>query len=148
MVEQDYKKSSAWQKAVELVEVIANLTKKLAKAEGMMEQAAARHVYNRDAEAIALDIATAGGRAAFQQEEARRFLSLANGMACRLEARLLLDAKRDYLSQADAEVPLKLCAELTEILTQREAQLSVANRHGVSVEALRRICGDSRDTDR
>ena len=134
MAMENYKDLLEWQKAVELTVEVAALTKKLAKAENLRGEVSRQHVYNRDAEAIALDIATASGRAAMPHEQLR-FISAAQGTTFRLETRLLLDVRREYVQQVDAEPALKLCAELGEILNSKIATLSEAcpNRNRQSI---------------
>ena len=119
----DYKDSPAWKKAFELAVEVSNLTKKQARAEHMNENATIQHVYNREAESIVLDIAAAEGRAAMRSEYLR-FLSIAQGMLFRLESKILLDVKRNYQEQADAETTLKLCGELKEIFNSKIGQLA------------------------
>lgn len=123
----DYKNSPAWKKAFELAVEVSNLTKKQARAEHMNENATIQHVYNREAESIVLDIATAEGRAAMRSEYLR-FLSIAQSVTFRLESKILLDVERNYLAREDVETTLKLCGELKEILNAKIEQLATEER--------------------
>ena len=125
MSEQNYKDSPEWQKAIELAKEVSDLTKKLAKAEGMLERATAQHICNRYAESIALDIAEAAGRAAIPDGSVR-YLSAAQGATFRLETRLLLDAERNFVARSDVEAALKLCGELGALLAERLNTLAAA----------------------
>lgn len=125
MNEQNYKDSPEWQKAVELAKEVSELTKKLAKAEGMLGRATAQHIYNRYAESIALDIAEAAGVAAMPGGSLRQ-LSTAQGATFRLETRLLLDAERNFVARSDVEAALKLCGELGALLADKLNTLAAA----------------------
>lgn len=119
----DYKDSPAWKKAFELAVEVSNLTKKQARAEHMHENVTIQHLYNRDAESIVLDIASAEGRAV-RRLEGLRFLSTAQGMLFRLESKILLDVERNYLAREDVETTLKLCGDLKEFLNSKIEQLA------------------------
>lgn len=125
MSEQNYKDSPEWQKAVELAKEVSDLTKKLAKAEGMLARATPQHICNRYAESIAMDIAEAAGRAAMPGGSLR-YLSIAQGTTFRLETQLLLDVEKNFVTKSDVEAALKLCGELGALLAERLNALAAA----------------------
>ena len=120
----DLKNSPLWSKAMELAVEVDRVTKILAKTDGTPARATVQHAYNRNAESIVLDIATAEGRSASPNENLR-FLSSAQGATFRLESRLLLDVQRNYVAQTDVETALKLCTELAALLNSKIEELSV-----------------------
>ena len=127
MTEKNYKDTPEWQKAFELAIAVSELTKKLAKAEGIHVRATAQHIYNRDAESVVFDIATAEGRKE-SPADYLRFLLIAQGTTFRLETRLLLDVKRDFVQQEDVSTALRLCNELGEMLSSKIEKLSAEAR--------------------
>lgn len=112
---------------MDLAAEITHVTKILAKAENIPANAATHHSFNRDAESIVFDIATAEGCKPVQQEYLR-FILAARGATFKLESRLLLNVRRGYVQQADIEAALKLCGELGELLTAAAEPLATEMR--------------------
>lgn len=113
--------------AMDLATETSRPVRSLAGANEIFPPAIWQNEYNRDAESIVFNIATAEGRVA-NSSEYLRFMSIARGATFKLESRLLLDVRRKILQQSDAEAALKLCDELAKNLNALVDKLAADER--------------------
>ena len=84
MTEKNYKNAPEWQKVFDLAIAVSELTKKLAKTDDLPAVATtAQYAYNRDAESVVFDIATAEGRKEISSEYLR-YLVIVQGTTFKL----------------------------------------------------------------
>jgi len=73
---------------------------------------------------IAANVAEGFGRR--HPKEHRQFIAIANGSLCETETHLLIAERIGYLSRADIERALRLCAEVGRMLTGMRRALNAA----------------------
>ena len=99
-----YRELVVWQKAMDVVELVYGLVKKLPKE----EQFALATQMRRSAISIPSNIAE--GNARFSAKEYIHFLSIAHGSKAELETQLLLCVRLKYATEADI-VPIEAMLE-------------------------------------
>ncbi|WP_271767693.1 four helix bundle protein [Aquimarina algiphila] len=104
-----YQELKIWNKAMELVEEVYALTKKLPDEEkfGLISQ------IKRCSVSIPSNIAEGAGRNS--NKEFIRFLSIANGSTTELETQLILVIRLKFTSKDKVEKLLNLCAEIKKM---------------------------------
>ena len=123
----DYKDSPTWLKAMELATEVADVTRILAKADGMPVRETARDDYNRAAQEIPMDIAEAK-ILENSPRECLQFVKKAQGDVARFETRLLLDVRRGYVQQSHVDKALRLCEELGALILAAIEKLEAEER--------------------
>jgi four helix bundle protein len=107
---QTYRQLIAWQKAMDLVDLVYDCT----------DQFPRRELYDLGSQlrraAVSVPSNIAEGQARQSQREFYRFLSNARGSLAEIETQVLIAQRRHYISAADAERVLDRCAELGRIL--------------------------------
>ena len=107
---QSYRQLIAWQKAMDLVDLVYDCT----------DQFPRRELYDLGSQlrraAVSVPSNIAEGQARQSQREFYRFLSNARGSLVEIETQILIAQRRYYISAADAERVLDRCAELGRIL--------------------------------
>ncbi|MBE6992613.1 MAG: four helix bundle protein [Ruminococcaceae bacterium] len=107
-----------WQKSMDLVVEIYSLTKLLPEDErfGLVSQ------MRRSAVSIPSNIAE--GHTRSSRRDFLRFLSIARGSKSELQTQLLICEKVNLLSRNDTLKALKLCSEISKMLTSLVSTLS------------------------
>lgn len=110
MASRNYKDLLAWQKAMDLVESVYNLTKQFPTEEryGLTSQ------LRRAVVSVPSNIAEGQGR--HSDNEFRRFLSIAHGSLREVETQLLIATRLRYLEESDAQPAHELCEETGRII--------------------------------
>src|ERR1043165_2333476 len=107
---QSYRQLIAWQKAMDLVDLVYDCS----------DQFPRRELYDLGSQlrraAVSVPSNIAEGQARQSQREFYRFLSNARGSLVEIETQILIAQRRHYISAADAERVLDRCAELGRIL--------------------------------
>ena len=107
---QSYRQLIAWQKAMDLVDLVYDCT----------DQFPRRELYDLGSQlrraAVSVPSNIAEGQARQSQREFYRFLSNARGSLVEIETQILIAQRRPYISAADAERVMDHCAELGRIL--------------------------------
>lgn len=114
----DFKDLIVWHKAMELVEEVYLLVKKLPKEElfALSDQ------IRRSAISIPSNIAEGQGRNS--SKEFVHFLAVAKGSKAELETQLLLCVKVNYLTNADIETAISLIQEVGKMLNALQKSLT------------------------
>jgi four helix bundle protein len=120
-VARHYQELIVWQKAMDLVEVVYQLTKQFPKEElyGLASQ------IRRAAVSIPSNIAE--GQARKSTAEFRNFLSIAQGSRAELETQLLIAIRLEYLVPEQTALCMALLAEISRMLNALHVKL--ATRH-------------------
>jgi four helix bundle protein len=110
MTVKNYKDLIGWQKAMDLVELVYQLTKRFPHEElyGLSSQ------IRRAAVSIPSNIAEGQGRNS--PNEFRRFLSIAHGSLREVETQLMIAVRLQYLTESDILSTQQLCDETGRIL--------------------------------
>ena len=111
MAWQNYKQLHVWNKAMILTDAVYNLIDKLPKSELFALSSQLR----RAVVSIPSNIAEGSGRAS--DREFKQFLSIAKGSVYEVETQLLICMRRNYLSPTDTKTALKLCDEVSRMIT-------------------------------
>lgn len=100
-----------WQRAMELVDAVYVLARKLPKEElfSLSDQ------MRRAAVSIPSNIAEGRGRQT--DKEFKQFLSIAKGSVFELETQILICIRQNYFSEEQAKPTLSLCNEVGKMLT-------------------------------
>ncbi len=108
----NYKDLSVWQKSMDLVAEIYNLTQLLPKEEtfGLTNQ------MRRAAVSVPSNIAE--GHSRFSKKEYKQFISIAHGSTAELETQLLICEKLGYLSPYQIEKAEKDCISIGKMLNK------------------------------
>ena len=106
----NYKDLVAWQKAMDLVEMVHNLTRRMPKDElyGLTAQ------IRRAVVSIPSNIAEGEGRNS--RNEFSRFLAIAHGSLREVETQLLIAVRLNYLPAESANQAQRLCEETGRIV--------------------------------
>ena len=106
----NYRDLKVWQKAMDLAELIYQLTVDIPESEkfGLTSQ------IRRASVSIPSNIAEGYGR--MNRGDYRRFLMVANGSLKELETQLILLNRLNYVSQADSKTIWNLCQEVGKML--------------------------------
>ena len=112
-----YKDLIAWQKAIELVDVIYDLTETSPQRElyGLANQ------LRRAAVSVPSNIAE--GQTHFTRPDFKRFLRTAKGSLAEIETQLIIAASRKYISKESLDSVLKQVDELSRIISGLIASL-------------------------
>ena len=113
-----FKELTVWQQAMRLTVQVYNLVKLLPRE----EQFALSDQMRRAAVSIPSNIAE--GNARNSKKEYANFLSIARGSAAELETQLLLCMQLNYLQEHQTEEALKLCEDVSKMLTVLIRRLS------------------------
>jgi four helix bundle protein len=110
MAVQHYRQLIVWQKAMELVKLVYELTAKFPKEElygliGQMRRAS-----------IAIPSNIAEGQRRNSTKDFLRFLSIANGSLAELETQTLVSEMLNYLTSEETKLLLEKCAEVGKLL--------------------------------
>ncbi|MGL6074472.1 MAG: four helix bundle protein [Fimbriiglobus sp.] len=107
---QSYRDLSVWQKAMDLVEMSYNITKRFPKEElfGLTNQ------LRRAAVSIPANIAEGYGRS--HRPDYLRFLAIARGSLFELETHLILCGRLEYASREDLTPIWQTCQEVGKML--------------------------------
>lgn len=103
---QNYSDLIIWQKAMELVEIIYELTKRFPKE----EQYGLTNQIRRAAVSIPSNIAE--GQARKGSAEFKNFLSIASGSRAEVETQLIIAQKQGYISETELKEALALSNEI------------------------------------
>lgn len=117
----DFKDLIVWQKAMDLVQEVYRLVKKLPKEElfALSDQ------IRRSAISIPSNIAEGQGRNS--TKEFIQFLSIAKGSKSELETQLLLSVKINYLNESDIETSINLINEIGKMINVLQKSLTTKN---------------------
>ncbi|CAE6519236.1 Four helix bundle protein [Nitrosomonas nitrosa] len=117
MTVKNYRELIIWQKAMDLVELIYQVTKNFPKEElyGLTSQ------IRRAAVSIPSNIAE--GQARQSTSEFRNFLSIAQGSRAEVETQLMIAQRLDYLPQQKAEQILNLSEEIKRMIYSLTSKL-------------------------
>jgi four helix bundle protein len=113
-----YRELIVWQKAMDLVELIYQLTKHFPKE----ELYALTSQIHRAAVSIPSNIAE--GQARKSTAEFRNFLSIAQGSRAELETQILIAMRLKYLTPKQAEPSMALLNELSRMLNALHSKLT------------------------
>ena len=107
----NYQDLLAWQKAMELVEIVYRCTRRLPKEEmyGLTNQ------LRRSAVSIPSNIAEGQGRGSIK--EFLHFLAIAHGSLREFETQLMIAARLRYVTSDDLSRALELAAEVGRLVT-------------------------------
>ncbi|MCU0240364.1 MAG: four helix bundle protein [Pyrinomonadaceae bacterium] len=110
MAVQHYRQLIVWQKAMELVKLVYELTAKFPKEElygltGQMRRAS-----------VAIPSNIAEGQRRNSTKDFLRFLSIANGSLAELETQTLVSEMLNYLTSEETKLLLEKCAEVGKLL--------------------------------
>ncbi len=111
MAWQNYKQLNVWNKSMELTDAVYDLIEKMPKTEQFSLAAQLR----RAVISVPSNIAEGNGRVS--AKEFKQFLSVAKGSVYEVETQLLIGVRRQFFSQADAEIALSLCDDVSRMLT-------------------------------
>ena len=111
MAWQNYKQLNVWNKSMELTDAVYDLIEKMPKTEQFSLAAQLR----RAVISVPSNIAEGNGRVS--AKEFKQFLSVAKGSVYEVETQLLIGVRRQIFSQADAEIALSLCDDVSRMLT-------------------------------
>ena len=111
MAWQNYKQLNVWNKSMELTDAVYDLIEKMPKTEQFSLAAQLR----RAVISVPSNIAEGNGRVS--AKEFKQFLSVAKGSVYEVETQLLIGVRRHFFSQADAEIALSLCDDVSRMLT-------------------------------
>lgn len=111
MAWQNYKQLNVWNKSMELTDAVYDLIEKMPKTEQFSLAAQLR----RAVISVPSNIAEGNGRVS--AKEFKQFLSVAKGSVYEVETQLLIGVRRQFLPQADAEIALSLCGDVSRMLT-------------------------------
>ncbi|MBQ6119651.1 MAG: four helix bundle protein [Clostridia bacterium] len=111
MAWQNYKQLNVWNKSMELTDAVYDLIEKMPKTEQFSLAAQLR----RAVISVPSNIAEGNGRVS--AKEFKQFLSVAKGSVYEVETQLLIGVRRQFLPQADAEIALSLCDDVSRMLT-------------------------------
>lgn len=111
MAWQNYKQLNVWKKSMELTDAVYDLIEKLPKT----EQFSLAPQLRRAVVSVPSNIAEGSGRSSAR--EFKQFLAVAKGSVYEVETQLLICIRRHYLSQADTEIALSLCDDISRMLT-------------------------------
>ncbi len=114
---QSYRELIVWQKSMDLVEEVYQLTKMLPKE----EQYALSDQLRRAVVSIPSNIAEGYGRSAIR--EYTRFLNIARGSKHEVETQLLICVRLNYLSESDINHAMSLCDEIGKMLNTLSKKL-------------------------
>ena len=109
MASRNYKDLLAWQKAMDLVEMVYTLTKQFPSEEryGLTSQ------LRRAVVSIPSNIAEGQGR--YSANEFNRFLSIAHGSLREVETQILIAVRLQYLEETETQPAQQLCEETGRI---------------------------------
>ncbi|NCO59494.1 MAG: four helix bundle protein [Deltaproteobacteria bacterium CG_4_8_14_3_um_filter_51_11] len=118
MTVKNYRELIVWQKAMDLVEMIYQVTRQFPKEElyGLTSQ------IRRAAVSIPSNIAE--GQARQSTAEFRNFLSIAQGSRAEVETQLMIAQRLGYVPQQQAEQILNLSEEIKRMVYSLTAKLS------------------------
>jgi four helix bundle protein len=107
-----YRDLVVWQKAMDLVDAVYDLTRRLPKEElfALSDQ------MRRAAVSVPSNIAEGHGRQT--DKEFRQFLSIAKGSVFEIETQIMICIRQRYLTEDQAAAALSLCGEVGKILTR------------------------------
>ena len=110
MASRNYKDLLAWQKAMDLVEMVYTLTKQFPSEEryGLTSQ------LRRAVVSIPSNIAEGQGR--YSANEFNRFLSIAHGSLREVETQILIAVRLQYLEVTETQPAQQLCEETGRII--------------------------------
>ena len=116
---ESYKDLVVWQKSVDLVTIIFNLTSKFPKAEiyGLSSQ------MRRAAIAIPSNIAEGYGRRS--KKEFRHFITISYGSALELETQLLISKRLKLIDDKDVKISEDLLQEVLKMLNSLIRKLQI-----------------------
>jgi len=119
----DFKDLIVWQKAMDLVEEVYRLVKKLPKEElfALSDQ------MRRSAISIPSNIAEGQGRNS--TKEFIQFLAIAKGSKSELETQLLLCVKINYLNNSEIETAINLIQEVGKMLNSLQKSLTTKTNY-------------------
>lgn len=117
----DFKDLIVWQKAMDLVEEVYRMVKKLPKEElfALSDQ------MRRSAISIPSNIAEGQGRNS--TKEFIQFLAIAKGSKSELETQLLLCVKINYLNSTDIEIAVSLIQEIGKMINVLQKSLKTSH---------------------
>jgi four helix bundle protein len=113
-----YRKLIVWQKAMDLVELIYQLTKHFPKEELYALASQIRRA------AVSIPSNIAEGQARKSTAEFRNFLSIAQGSRAELETQILIAMRLKYLTPEQAEPGMALLDELSRMLNALHSKLT------------------------
>jgi four helix bundle protein len=113
-----YRKLIVWQKAMDLVELIYQLTKHFPKEELYALASQIRRA------AVSIPSNIAEGQARKSTAEFRNFLSIAQGSRAELETQILIAMRLKYLTPKQAEPSMALLNELSRMLNALHSKLT------------------------
>lgn len=120
----NYRDLVAWQRAMDLVEVVYGLSSQFPKEEmyGLTSQV------RRAAVSVPSNIAEGEGRNA--PNDFARFLSIAHGSLREVETQLLVSARLKYLTEEDITNAMTLCEETGRIINGLKRNLQSRGKPG------------------
>jgi four helix bundle protein len=109
---QNYRELDVWQRAMDLVDAVYDLTERFPPAErfGLVTQ------LQRAAVSIPSNIAEGYGRK--HRGDYLRFLSISRGSLCEIETQLLIAVRRKYATQDQIQPAWDLCQRVGQMLTR------------------------------
>ena len=119
MFVKSYQELLVWQKSMELVTIVYQLTKLLPKEEIY----ALANQMRRAAVSIPSNIAE--GQARNSTKEFVNFLSIARGSNAEVETQLMICVRLKFLTQSQIEMALNLCGEVGKMLNALIGRLSI-----------------------
>lgn len=110
MASRNYKDLLAWQKAMDLVEMVYNLTRKFPADElyGLTSQ------LRRAVVSVPSNIAEGQGRSS--KNDFSRFLFIAHGSLREVETQLMIAGRLGYITEMETQPALDLCGETGRII--------------------------------
>ena len=122
-MQKSYRDLIAWQKGMELVGVVYELTRKLPKEEqfGLVQQ------LRRAAVSVPSNIAE--GQSRFSKPEFSRFLMMSRGSISEIETQLLICVQLTYFKSESIEPALKLATECGKIVNGLRDSLKADAAH-------------------
>ena len=111
MAWQNYKQLNVWNKSMELTDAVYDLIEKMPKTEQFSLAAQLR----RAVISVPSNIAEGNGRVS--AKEFKQFFSVIKGSVYEVETQLLIGVRRQFFPQADAEIALSLCDDISRMLT-------------------------------
>ena len=118
---QSYRDLYVWQKAMDLVVETYSLVKLLPREENYALSAQMRRAV------VSIPSNIAEGHQRSSKKDYIRFLYIAGGSNAELETQLLICQKLNYLSQEQTETALKLCEEISRMLSSLIKKLEPPN---------------------